>query len=487
MPTATLARPDPAPALAELRPLLGDRLSTAAAVREQHGKDLTYHAGHPPDAVAFAALDRRGGGDRPHLRRAPAAGHRLRHRHLARGPHRRARGRRHHRPLRPRPHPRGQRRGPRRPRRGRRHPQARSTSTCATPACSSRSTPAPTPRSAAWPRPAPAAPTPCATAPCARTCSASPSSPPTARIVRTGGRARKSVGRLRPHPALRRLRGHARHHHRGRSSASTASPRRSPPRSARSRPRRRRRLRHRHHPVRRPGRPRRAARRAADAGDQRLLEARLPRGADALLRVPRLDRLGRGAGADRRRARRGLRRRRLPVDDAGAEERNRLWAPATTSSGRRRRCAPAPRPGRPTSACRSRGSPTPSSPPATTRPPHGLVAPIVGHVGDGNFHMTFLLDPNDPDELAARRRRSTPAWSSGRSRWAAPAPASTASAPARCATSRPSTATRVDADAHDQARPRPARHPQPGQGRPPRPRHALPRPLGKGRSDRPLP
>ena len=31
---------------------------------------------------------------------------------------------------------------------------------------------------------------------------------------------------------------------------------------------------------------------------------------------------------------------------------------------------------------------------------NGLVAPIVGHVGDGNFHMTFLLDPNDPAEFA---------------------------------------------------------------------------------------
>jgi D-lactate dehydrogenase (cytochrome) len=41
-------------AVAELRTLLGERLSTVAAVREHHGKGLTYHAGHPPDAVAFA-------------------------------------------------------------------------------------------------------------------------------------------------------------------------------------------------------------------------------------------------------------------------------------------------------------------------------------------------------------------------------------------------------------------------------------------------
>ena len=36
-----------------MRELLGGRVSTAAAVREQHGKDLTWNEGAAPDAVAF--------------------------------------------------------------------------------------------------------------------------------------------------------------------------------------------------------------------------------------------------------------------------------------------------------------------------------------------------------------------------------------------------------------------------------------------------
>lgn len=40
--------------LEALRALLGDRLSTAQAVRDQHGRDESYHDAAAPDAVAFA-------------------------------------------------------------------------------------------------------------------------------------------------------------------------------------------------------------------------------------------------------------------------------------------------------------------------------------------------------------------------------------------------------------------------------------------------
>jgi D-lactate dehydrogenase (cytochrome) len=33
----------------------------------------------------------------------------------------------------------------------------------------------------------------------------------------------------------------------------------------------------------------------------------------------------------------------------------------------------------------------------------GLIAPIVGHVGDGNFHTLILVDPDSPDEIARAR------------------------------------------------------------------------------------
>jgi D-lactate dehydrogenase (cytochrome) len=40
-------------AIEALRKLLGDRLSTSGAVREQHGHDESWHPTQAPDAVAF--------------------------------------------------------------------------------------------------------------------------------------------------------------------------------------------------------------------------------------------------------------------------------------------------------------------------------------------------------------------------------------------------------------------------------------------------
>lgn len=40
-------------ATASLKDLLGDRLSTNLSVRENHGRDLTWHETHAPDAVVF--------------------------------------------------------------------------------------------------------------------------------------------------------------------------------------------------------------------------------------------------------------------------------------------------------------------------------------------------------------------------------------------------------------------------------------------------
>lgn len=34
----------------------------------------------------------------------------------------------------------------------------------------------------------------------------------------------------------------------------------------------------------------------------------------------------------------------------------------------------------------------------------GLIAPVVGHVGDGNFHLLILVDPNDPEELKSAKQ-----------------------------------------------------------------------------------
>jgi D-lactate dehydrogenase (cytochrome) len=55
MPASVLRNEAIDPAIIEaLRARFGDRLSTALAVRDQHGKDESYHPAHAPDAVVFA-------------------------------------------------------------------------------------------------------------------------------------------------------------------------------------------------------------------------------------------------------------------------------------------------------------------------------------------------------------------------------------------------------------------------------------------------
>ena len=58
-----------------------------------------------------------------------------------------------------------------------------------------------------------------------------------------------------------------------------------------------------------------------------------------------------------------------------------------------------PRTSRPTSACRSRGLPIASARRWRTSTRSGLVAPILGHVGDGNFHLSIMVDMEDPGEV----------------------------------------------------------------------------------------
>jgi D-lactate dehydrogenase (cytochrome) len=52
--TAQVKAPNVDATIVELKKLFGDRVSTAHSVREQHGKDISFHEAHLPDAVVFA-------------------------------------------------------------------------------------------------------------------------------------------------------------------------------------------------------------------------------------------------------------------------------------------------------------------------------------------------------------------------------------------------------------------------------------------------
>ena len=139
-------------------------LSTSEAVRMQHGHTLTWIDNAPPDAVVFAETREDVIDAVRDLRRPRRADRAVRRRHFARRPRQRAARRRLDRLLAHEPGARRPRRRSRLRRRARRHPQGAQRASARHRAVLSRSTPAPTPRSAAWRRRAPPAPTRCATA-----------------------------------------------------------------------------------------------------------------------------------------------------------------------------------------------------------------------------------------------------------------------------------------------------------------------------------
>ena len=55
-----------------------------------------------------------------------------------------------------------------------------------------------------------------------------------------------------------------------------------------------------------------------------------------------------------------------------------------------------------------------------------ILAPIVGHVGDGNFHLTLLIDMDDADEVKRAKALSERLVERALWPWTEPVPANTA-------------------------------------------------------------
>ena len=112
----------------------------------------------------------------------------------------------------------------------------------------------------------------------------------------------------------------------------------------------------------------------------------------------------RPARATRSRASRRSPRRKARSASTGPRTRRTAAAcgrRGTRPTGPSRRRGPARTCSPPTCACRSRGSPNACSRRSKDIEALGLVAPIVGHVGDGNFHTSPVFDRNNPKEMAA--------------------------------------------------------------------------------------
>ena len=109
-------------------------------------------------------------------------------------------------------------------------------------------------------------------------------------------------------------------------------------------------------------------------------------------------------GENRPGAGRRARRPRFPVGDAARGSREAVARASRHACTPRSRCVRARARRFPTSACRFRAWPSAFSKPSRTTAGAPFPIALVGHAGDGNFHLLFILDVTNPAELDASRQ-----------------------------------------------------------------------------------